>query len=368
MFNAKHFPKPELKRAAVANPTTPVAAKPTSPWVAVDPVLPEDVSSPSPTPVSWVDDLKTQVLLVQKIKDSAQARWTHVAPCPYFTGQSMGKTQDRLVEAGRQSSLAGSQGSQAQPRGCDGCTCPPLPDKPFNDPDTVKFVFDLLSGGPKSSLSDGIKQFTVAAGNLAAQSAAGGTPTYLNSIVPGSDYYQRLGRSVTMIRHTVHIETAWSGVSQVFANVDTPFVRVSLVYDKMPALSQIWAENVIPPTGATALMNTEGGGTDFNSVAIPHEITHKVRYEILKDRTVIPEVKNFLNAGVAGTNYVFNGSSIHHYDTNMHGRKCVWYAAGGTNLLSGQMLMWLTTDATSNAYYAPTSKYISTIYFKDDAY
>lgn len=191
----------------------------------------------------------------------------------------------------------------------------------------------------------------------------------MTDIAAGTDYYQRLGRSITLVRMIWHLDcnlVAAAGGGAANTTFDAPKIRVVLAYDKQPALAQQWAEDTIPPTGALAIMNTNTMGATSNLLATKHLFTNKTRYEHLHDKEIHANLQGAISTASANQ-WASQGSIQHRADINLHGQKTIWYAPATTSIMRGQVLMWVMADSGLSALWTTGMNWSCQLFFMDDS-
>lgn len=357
MFNAKHFAKPELKRSfsitPKSSPAVTVRPEVVSPWIDVNKaVLPQDLPAPASTSITWIDNLKTQADVLTRIKAKLASRQTSHSPtCP----ESPDYVQDPLHKLPFQ------------------CNCP-YGEKPFTDPAEVAFVFQLLSSeGPGPVLKNGLKQFVTSSwlqtvSNAAVPSLASTPPRYLNAVQEGTDYNERVGSEITLVRAIFRLDINF--VASTAAGVgnttfDAPQVRLAIAYDRMPLSAQVWAEDAYPCVNYTGLMQTATSGVNGNMLAQNHVLTENVRYKHLHNKVLTAKWGEHQTA--TANQYAAIGHIYHEVDIDLHGLKTTWYnPIVATSILSGQLLSWVVADAGVATIFTTGHNWSCELFFKDD--
>jgi len=204
------------------------------------------------------------------------------------------------------------------------------------------------------------KHWQYISADTAVPTAAATTANIINAIPQGtSSNYTRLGLAVRGHHVTLRLKIYWNNTSSSPAsNVGYTAllqpVRFVVYIDRMPPVGgSIWAENVLPPIGASSLMNTTGvtgtfGATDFNTLAVPNLNTHGVRYHILHDKVYVAQKVSNL----------FNGSDVCAANVEVHeihiplGWTTRWYGTSSTDLMENSLEYQIITDVGSTTWQA----------------
>lgn len=245
-------------------------------------------------------------------------------------------------------------------------------------PDDLKLYYEAalearrgISGGTRRFKHYSAKLTTATVQNTSA------TPWTLNDVAQGTDSNEeRLGLQIRSKRCSFRFQVTWSSKSDAvvtgagagdqprYTALPLP-VRVIVFVDKMPAIgAPTQNEDVVPPVGNSALLNTLTMGNTNNSIAAWNYNTHGERYEILRDEILDPMLSVPMSSGgapMAGVRRL-----VHHWDIPLHFTTS-FYSATGTNMLENRVCVMFMCDTRDNTTYQtyPTYEFTSDYMFED---